>query len=56
MQHLAIIPDGNRRWAAQHKIESFLGHKRGMETFRPAIRVCLKNGIKYFIFIVTYCK
>ncbi len=50
MQHLAIIPDGNRRWALQHKLESFLGHKKGMETVRTAIKVAIKNGIKYLSF------
>lgn len=47
MQHLAIIPDGNRRWATQNKLESFFGHKRGFETVRTAIKVCLNNKIKY---------
>ncbi|MBX9830885.1 di-trans,poly-cis-decaprenylcistransferase [Candidatus Babeliales bacterium] len=47
MQHLAIIPDGNRRWAAKNKLESVFGHRKGMETLRFAIKVCLKNSIKY---------
>lgn len=50
MQHLAIIPDGNRRWAASHKLESFFGHKKGTEAVRAAISVCIKNGIKYLSF------
>lgn len=50
MQHLAIIPDGNRRWAAQNKMESLFGHKRGMDIVRNAISVCIKNGIKYLSF------
>ncbi len=50
MQHLAIIPDGNRRWALQNKLESFFGHKKGMEHVRSAIQVCIKNGIKYLSF------
>jgi undecaprenyl diphosphate synthase len=50
MQHLAIIPDGNRRWAAQHKLESFFGHKKGLEPIRSAIKVCIKNSIKYLSF------
>lgn len=47
MQHLAIIPDGNRRWAAKNKLESVFGHRKGMDTLRFAIQVCLKNSIKY---------
>jgi undecaprenyl diphosphate synthase len=50
MQHLAIIPDGNRRWAAQHKLESFFGHKKGLEPIRSAIKVCIKKSIKHLSF------
>jgi undecaprenyl diphosphate synthase len=50
MQHLAIIPDGNRRWAAKNKLDAFLGHKTGMESVRTAIKVCIKNSIKYLSF------
>ncbi len=47
MQHLAIIPDGNRRWAKSHKLQSFIGHKKGMDAFDVAIKFCIKNSIKY---------
>ncbi len=47
MQHLAIIPDGNRRWARTHKLETLLGHTRGKEVVRSATQVCLKNKISY---------
>jgi undecaprenyl diphosphate synthase len=47
MQHLAIIPDGNRRWAAKNKLKSFFGHKKGLDAVKSAIQVCLKNQIKY---------
>lgn len=47
MQHLAIIPDGNRRWARQNKLQSLFGHRRGMDAVLSAIDVCLKNEIKY---------
>jgi len=50
MQHLAIIPDGNRRWAAKNKLQALLGHRTGMETVRTAIKVCIKNNIKYLSF------
>lgn len=50
MQHLAIIPDGNRRWAKTHKLQSYLGHKKGLESFEAAVKVCIKNGIKYLTF------
>lgn len=47
MQHLAIIPDGNRRWAKQNKLKTILGHQKGGEAIKSAIDVCLKNKIKY---------
>jgi undecaprenyl diphosphate synthase len=47
MQHLAIIPDGNRRWAAKNKLKSVFGHKKGLDAVKVAIKVCIKNGIKY---------
>lgn len=47
MQHLACIMDGNRRWAKQHKLRPFLGHRRGAASIRNVIAFCLKNGIKY---------
>lgn len=50
MQHLAIVPDGNRRWAKQHKLETVLGHKTGMDTVKHALAVCLENKIKYLSF------
>lgn len=50
MQHLAIIPDGNRRWAAKNKLEALFGHKKGLEAVESAIKVCIKNGIKYLSF------
>ena len=46
MQHLAIIPDGNRRWAAKNKLQAIFGHQTGMEAVRTAIKVCIKNNIK----------
>ena len=50
MQHLAIIPDGNRRWAQANKLESFFGHRRGLDVVKTAIRSCIKNGIKHLSF------
>ena len=47
MQHLAIIPDGNRRWAKQNKLKTILGHQKGGQALKAAIDICLKNSIKY---------
>lgn len=45
--HIAIIMDGNRRWAKQNKLDVRLGHKKGAETLENIVRYCNKIGIKY---------
>ncbi len=50
MQHLAIIPDGNRRWAASNKLATIFGHQRGADGFRMTLKFCLKNNIKFVSF------
>lgn len=45
--HIAIIMDGNRRWAKKRKLDPRLGHKKGAETLENIVRYCNKIGIKY---------
>ena len=45
-RHVAIIMDGNGRWAARHKIKTALGHRQGVETLREIIRFSSDNGIE----------
>lgn len=45
--HIAIIMDGNRRWAKQKKLDVRLGHKKGAETLENIVKYCNKIGIKY---------
>lgn len=45
--HIAIIMDGNRRWAKNKKLDTRLGHKKGAETLENIVRYCNKIGIKY---------
>ena len=45
-QHLAIIMDGNRRWAKQKNLPSFRGHKHGLGVFKDISKYCQKKGIK----------
>jgi undecaprenyl diphosphate synthase len=44
---MAIIPDGNRRWAVANKLQTFLGHRKGKDSVKAAITVCIKNNIKH---------
>ena len=44
--HLAIIPDGNRRWAKNHNLPVFKGHEAGVKKFREILDWCEELGIK----------
>ncbi len=46
-QHIAIIMDGNRRWARQKGLDPKLGHKEGAKTLEKIVRYANKIGIKY---------
>lgn len=49
-KHVAIIMDGNRRWAKQHHLPEFGGHKRGEERIEPIVDYCIKLSIPYLTF------
>jgi len=46
-RHVAIIMDGNGRWAQQRLLPRFAGHKRGMESVRKVVRSCREQGIPF---------
>ena len=46
-QHLAIIMDGNGRWAKQNGKERTFGHKNALKAVRSSIESCRELGIKY---------
>ena len=45
--HIAIIPDGNRRWAKERLLPSLMGHKKGVESLKNILRACDEFGIEY---------
>lgn len=45
-RHVAIIMDGNGRWAKKHALSVMLGHRRGVETLREIIRYSSRIGIQ----------
>lgn len=47
IKHIAIIMDGNRRWAKERKLPSAMGHKKGVEALENVVRACDDFGIKY---------
>ncbi|MEO8581556.1 MAG: polyprenyl diphosphate synthase [Patescibacteria group bacterium] len=47
-QHIAIIMDGNRRWAKQHKLQALQGHQYVTEkVIEPLVDACVEFGVPY---------
>ena len=47
---LAIIPDGNRRWARKRGLPVIAGHRKGAAVLKEICRACSKRGVKYVTF------
>ncbi len=45
-KHVAIIPDGNRRWAKKIKENVNSGHREGADTLRDVVRACRSVGVQ----------
>ena len=46
-RHIAIIMDGNGRWARKRFLPRVAGHGRGVDSVRSVIRACLERGVSY---------
>ena len=46
-RHIAVIMDGNGRWAKQRFLPRVAGHKRGVEALRKTIQACVDRGVEY---------
>lgn len=46
-RHLAIIMDGNGRWAKERMLRRIVGHRKGVETVRTVVEECSRLGIRY---------
>ncbi len=46
-RHIAIIMDGNGRWAKQRFMPRVAGHQRGVEALREVVKACREMGVKY---------
>lgn len=47
LEHIAIIMDGNRRWAKDRNLPSAMGHKKGVDSLKNVLKACHKFGVKY---------
>lgn len=45
--HIAIIMDGNGRWAKKRGLPRVAGHKRGVETVKDIVKACAQIGVKF---------
>ncbi|RZI42303.1 di-trans,poly-cis-decaprenylcistransferase [Herbaspirillum sp. HC18] len=46
-RHVAIIMDGNGRWATKRYMPRVAGHKKGVEAVRAIVEACVERGIEY---------
>lgn len=46
-EHVAIIMDGNGRWAKERNLPRIIGHMEGVESVREIVRTARKIGVKY---------
>jgi hypothetical protein len=46
-RHVAIIMDGNGRWAKSRFLPRVAGHKRGLEAVRTVTKACVTQGVRY---------
>jgi len=49
-KHIAIIPDGNRRWAKSKHLPSLIGHKKGVETTEKICYAAIEQGVRVLTF------
>lgn len=50
LKHVAVIPDGNRRWAKKRGLPSFVGHQKGVDALEKILDKFLEMKIPYFTF------
>ena len=46
-QHIAVVMDGNGRWAEKRHMPRLIGHKKGIEATRRLVNLCGNHGIPY---------
>ena len=46
-EHIAVIMDGNGRWASKRGMPRVAGHNAGMKSVEEIVRTCSDEGVKY---------
>ncbi len=52
-RHIAIVMDGNRRWARRQRLPAIAGHRAGVETIRRTVRAARDRGVE-FVTLYTF--
>lgn len=52
LKHLAIILDGNRRWAVEHGLPKLIGHTEGAKNIKKIAKAVMNKGVDY---LTLYC-
>lgn len=47
LKHIAVIMDGNRRWAKEKHLPSAMGHSKGVEALKKVLKACHSYGVQY---------
>ncbi len=47
LRHIAIIMDGNRRWAKERHLPTAMGHSKGVEALKKVLKACHTYGVEY---------
>jgi len=50
--HVAIIPDGNGRWAETRGLPRYAGHRQGIRRVKETVKTCLETGVRYLTLYV----
>ena len=46
-RHIAVIMDGNGRWARARHLPRVAGHRQGVESVRAVVKACAERGVEY---------
>ena len=47
LQHIAVVMDGNRRWASQRGLPKAIGHASGAKRIRSLVEACSARGVRW---------
>ena len=53
-RHIAIIMDGNGRWARERHMPRPFGHRSGMKAVRAVVEGCLESGVEWLSLFISY--